>query len=258
MSDKPTSSLFTTETGAPRDTIFADPNAPLTDFRFDEKTAAVFDDMVGRSVPFYDEIQRMIAEIAGDFAVPGTTLFDLGCSTATTLLQLDRAVVPGVRFVGIDNSPDMLSKGRHKLETAGLTRAYELKLGDLNHDRVVENASVVVVNLTLQFVRPLYRERVLRWIYEGLGEQGCLLLVEKQTLSASMLNRLFIRYYYDLKRRNGYSDVEIAQKREALENVLIPYRPEENRALLESIGFTHVEEFFRWYNFAGIVAVKSG
>ena len=171
-------------------------------------------------------------------------------------MQLDRVVDPGVRFVGVDNSADMLNKGRHKLELAGLTRAYELNLADLNRDRVVENASVVVMNLTLQFVRPLYRERVLRWIFEGLGDQGCLILVEKQTLSASMLNRLFIRYYYDMKRRNGYSEVEIAQKREALENVLIPYRPEENRALLESIGFTPVEEFFRWYNFAGIVAVK--
>ena len=83
------------DSNTPRDTIFADPEAPLTDFRFDEKTAAVFDDMVGRSVPFYAEIQRMIAEIAGDFAIPGTTLFDLGCSTATSLLQLDRVVDPG-------------------------------------------------------------------------------------------------------------------------------------------------------------------
>lgn len=240
-----------------RDAIFDDTTSGSKDFKFDAKTASVFDDMVGRSVPFYDEMQRMIAEQAGDFAVPGTQLFDLGCSTATTLLALDGAVDSGVRFVGVDNSREMLDKAQLKLEAAGVSRAYELKVADLNIDRVVENASVVVMNLTLQFLRPLHRERVIRWIYEGLTDQGCLLLVEKQTLSASLLNRLFIRYYYDMKRRNGYSEVEIAQKREALENVLIPYRPEENRLLLQSIGFGYVEEFFRWYNFAGIIAVKT-
>jgi tRNA (cmo5U34)-methyltransferase len=238
------------------DALFATPTDSVSDFRFDEKTVAVFDDMVGRSVPFYDEIQRMITELAADFAVPGTRLFDLGCSTGTTMLALDRAISPHVGFVGIDNSQDMLDKARLKLGQAGVTRDYDLQLQDLNQDRIVDNASVVVMNLTLQFVRPLHRERALRWIYEGLGSQGCLLLVEKQTLSASLLNRLYIDHYYAMKRRKGYSDIEIAQKREALENVLIPYRPEENRALLQSIGFVYVEEFFRWYNFAGIIAVK--
>lgn len=241
-----------------RDRLFATVGAAAADFRFDRRTAAVFDDMVGRSVPYYDEIQRMVAELAGDFAVPGSVLYDLGCSTGTTLIHLDRTVSPHVGFVGVDNSADMLDKARLKLAAAGFARECELKQGDLDHQRVVENASVVVMNLTLQFIRPLHRERALRWIYDGLREQGCLLLVEKQTLSASFLNRLFIQHYYDLKRRNGYSDVEIAQKREALENVLIPYRPEDNRALLQGIGFGHVEEFFRWYNFAGIVAVKMG
>jgi tRNA (cmo5U34)-methyltransferase len=238
------------------DQMFSDQSSGGADFRFDRKTAAVFDNMVSRSVPFYDEIQRMSGEIAADFAVEGSNLFDLGCSTGTTLLYLDRAVAPSVRFVGVDNAPDMLAKARDKLREQGLTRPCELVLADLHREPVVENAAVVVMNLTLQFIRPLYRERVLRNIHGGLNDQGCLILVEKQTMPDSLLNRLFIRYYYDMKRRHGYSEVEIAQKREALENVLIPYRPEENRELLKAVGFKYVEEFFRWYNFAGLIAVK--
>ncbi len=240
-----------------RDSLFADESSKPEDFRFDAKTVAVFDDMVSRSVPAYHEIQRMVTELALDFAVPGTRLFDLGCSTGTTLLLLDKVLPANVGFVGIDNSQEMLDKARLKLASTGTNRHIELAIRDLNRDRIVENASVVIMNLTLQFVRPLNREKALRWIYEGLDDQGCLLLVEKQTPSASLLNRLFIDHYYAFKRRNGYSDIEISQKREALENVLIPYRPEENRELLHNIGFTHVEEFFRWYNFAGIIAMKT-
>jgi tRNA (cmo5U34)-methyltransferase len=226
------------------------------DFQFDGKTAAVFDDMISRSVPLYEEIQRMIGEIAADFARPETNLFDLGCATGASLLELDPLIDPAVRFVGVDSSPDMLEKARQKLAACPSGREFDLFTADLHQAQVVENASVVVMNLTLQFIRPLYRERVVRNIVAGLEDQGCLILVEKLTLGDSLFNRLFIRYYYDLKKRQGYSESEIAHKREALENVLIPYRPEENRELLAAAGFHHVEEFFRWYNFSGLIAVK--
>lgn len=237
-----------------RDEIFAEPTRP-TDFRFDDKTAAVFDDMVSRSVPFYGEMQRMATEIAADFAVEDTNLYDLGCATGTTLLALDPVVSPSVQFVGVDNSDDMLEKARQKL-TPRLTRPFKLMQADLNQGLIVEHASVVVMILTLQFVRPLYRTRVMENIVRGLNDQGCLILVEKLTVADSLLNRLFIKYYYDLKRRNGYSAMEIAQKREALENIMIPYRLEENRELLRSVGFKHLDVFFRWYNFCGVLAVK--
>jgi tRNA (cmo5U34)-methyltransferase len=110
--------------------------------------------------------------------------------------------------------------------------------------------------LTLMFVRPLNRERLVRDIYAGLNPNGCLLLVEKVLGEGSLFNRLFIERYYAFKRRMGYSELEISQKREALENVLIPYRLQENRDMLMRAGFSQVEVFFRWYNFAGIVAVK--
>jgi tRNA (cmo5U34)-methyltransferase len=238
------------------DHLFADPEATPNDFHFDQKTAAVFDDMVSRSVPFYHEFQRMTGEIAADFAVEGTNLFDLGCATGTTLLALDPVINPGVRFVGVDNSQEMLDKARAKLKERKVNRPVQLIISDLHREQLVENASVVVMILTLQFVRPLYREKVIRNIWNGMHDQACLILIEKLTFDDSLFNRLFIQYYYDMKRRNGYSEVEISQKREALENVLIPYRYEENCELLRSVGFKHTEEFFRWYNFSGIVAVK--
>lgn len=238
-----------------RDRVFAE-QKPQTDFKFNAQTAQVFDDMVSRSVPFYDEMQRMATEIAADFAVPGSNLYDLGCSTATTLLALDPVLDPGVRFVGVDNSDDMLAKAKAKMQAAGVTRAYELKNADLHKGQIVENASVAMLLLTLQFVRPLYRDRMVADIVRGMNDRGCLILIEKLTSEDTLFNRLFIKYYYEMKRRHGYSEVEIAQKREALENVLIPYRLEENIEMLKGAGFKSVEVFFRWYNFCGIVAIK--
>lgn len=246
-----------TDSATPRrDQVFATTGERLSDFRFNREVATVFDDMVGRSVPFYDEIQRMIVEVAADFARPGTRLYDLGCSTATTLAALDARVKPDVDFVGVDNSAPMLAQARSKLDALGSSRKLELICADLHEGPAIENASVVCLILTLQFVRPLHRERLIRRVAEGLLDGGCLLLVEKVTSSNTTLNRLFIDYYYELKRRNGYSELEITRKREALENVLIPYRMEENRKLLLDAGFTHVEEMFRWYNFSTSIAIK--
>ena len=257
MSDAPKNPrLELAASGLTQDQVFTDPSSAGVDFQFDGKTAAVFDDMVERSVPMYGEIQRLTTELAGDFAVPRTRLYDLGCSTGTTLLNLDATLPPEVSFVGVDNAPEMLAKARAKFTQRGVSREVDFVTADLQRDRVVEDASVVIILLTLQFIRPLNREHVIRRIYEGMRDQGALILVEKIIVDNGMFNRLFIRHYYDLKRRNGYSDSEIANKREALENVLIPYRPEENVALLRDAGFNHVEEFFRWYNFSGLVAVK--
>ena len=238
------------------DALFAEPRALPADFVFDSETVSVFDNMVDRSVPFYQEIQRMTGEIAADFAVPGTSLYDLGCSTATTMLVLDKIVHPDVVFVGMDNSQDMLEKALLKMEASGTKRNYQLLHNDLHDNLFITNASVVTMVLTLQFVRPMYRAQILQNIYDGLQEGGCLILVEKVTSANTLINRLFIQHYYEFKKRNNYSDMEISQKREALENILIPYRPEENRELLLKTGFQHVEEFFRWYNFSAIVAVK--
>jgi len=238
-----------------RDEVYRN-DRQVGDFKFNEEVAAVFDDMVTRSVPFYDEMQRMVRELVADFAAPKTNVYDLGCSTGTTFLLLDEVVDPAASFVGIDNSADMLAKCRGQLESRGVCRPYELCCHDLNQGIAIDNASVVLMILTLQFVRPLHRDKLIADIYRGLNTNGCLVLVEKVLGEDSLFNRLFIKYYYDLKRRNGYSDLEITQKREALENVLVPYKLLENRELLLRVGFRYVDVFFKWYNFCALVAVK--
>ncbi len=239
-----------------RDEVYRESRPAIEDFRFDRAVVRVFDDMVSRSVPFYGETQRMLVELARDFAVPGTAVYDFGCSTGTTFLNLHPALDPSIRFVGIDNSREMLEQCRTKLAAHGVDRPVELQCADLNEGAVVENASVAMLVLTLQFIRPLQRERLVRNIYDGLRPDGCLLLVEKVLGEESLFNRLFIKHYYEMKRSNGYSDTEIAQKREALENVLIPYKLLENRELLLRTGFRAVDVFFKWYNFCGIVALR--
>lgn len=239
-----------------KDRIFKEKRELIENFNFGKETAEVFDDMLDRSVPFYAEVQRMMGEIATDFAVPGTNLYDLGCSTGTTLLWLDRSLPEDINFVGVDSSPEMLDQARKKLAEHGFTRPHELVCQNLDNGVAIVNASVVVMNLTLQFIRPLYRDRLIQGIANGTNAGGCLLLVEKVLGQDSTLNRLFIKYYYDFKKRNGYSEMEIAQKREALENVLIPYHFEENRELLLRNGFKACDVFFRWYNFCGMLAIK--
>lgn len=239
-----------------KDTVFQAHIDRISDFAFNESVATVFDDMVSRSVPFYDEIQRMVVELAARFAEQDTNIYDLGCSTATTLALLHEALPVCAHLHGVDTSAQMLAEARRKLENARLQDSIALHCTDVDGGVQIENASVVMLVLTLQFVRPLNREKVVADIYAGLNDGGCLLLVEKVLGGSPMFNRLFIECYYDFKRRMGYSELEISQKREALENVLIPYRVQENCDLLRRCGFREVDVFFKWNNFAGFMAVK--
>ncbi|HYM92700.1 MAG TPA: carboxy-S-adenosyl-L-methionine synthase CmoA [Chitinophagaceae bacterium] len=238
------------------DKVFKDEIEKVSDFKFGAGVAKVFDDMVNRSVPFYGEMQRMLAELAADHVKKGSVVYDLGCSTGTTLIAMNTMVSTEIKFIGVDDSEEMLSKCRSKLMEIGFARDYELRCADLNQGVKFNNASVVVLCLTLQFVRPVHRDQLLKDIYNGLNNGGVLILVEKILAEDSLFNRDFINYYYNYKRRNNYSELEIAQKREALENVLVPYKLSENITLLRDTGFNHCEIFFKWYNFAGIVATK--
>lgn len=239
-----------------KDEVFKSDIEKASDFKFGANVAKVFDDMVNRSVPYYGEIQRMMAELAADHAREETFVYDLGCSTGTTMIGMDTMVTPNIKFIGVDDSQEMLDKCKSKLMELGFSRPYELRCTDLGQGIKIENASVVVLCLTLQFVRPINRERLLQDIYDGLNPGGVLILVEKILAEESNFNRDFINYYYNYKRRNNYSEMEISQKREALENVLVPYKLSENITLLRDKGFAHCEVFFKWYNFAGLIAVK--
>lgn len=239
-----------------KDEVFKDQIGKPGDFKFGATVAKVFDDMVSRSVPFYGEIQRMIAELAADHAKENSLVYDLGCSTGTTMIGMHTVVNQDIRFIGLDDSEEMLDKCKSKLIELGFSRPYELLCADLGQSIKIENASVVVICLTLQFVRPIYRGQLIKNIFEGLNKGGVLILVEKILAEESNFNRDFIKYYYNYKRRNNYSEMEISQKREALENVLIPYKLSENIALLRDQGFEHCEVFFKWNNFAGLIAQR--
>ena len=239
-----------------KDQVFKEEIIKPTDFKFGSEVASVFDDMVNRSVPFYGEIQRMIAEQSASYATPGSNVYDLGCATGATLIGLNSVLADDIGFVGIDDSQEMLDKCRAKLEAASIKRPYELQIADLDQAFEMGSASLAILCLTLQFVRPINRTKLLTTICDGLQEGGALILVEKILAEDSDISREFIEHYYNYKRRNHYSEMEISQKREALENVLIPYKLSENIAMLHEAGFAHCEVFFKWYNFVGMLAVK--
>lgn len=240
-----------------KDKLFAARLGTKEDFQFNSSTAAVFDDMLRRGVPYYDEVQRMTAELAARLAQKNSTVCDLGCSTGTTLLLLSQKITdPGIKLVGVDNSAAMLAEAARKLKKHGVLSRCSLQCADLNRKLEFKRAGVHILNLTLQFIRPLRRPALLKRLRDSLVRGGGCIVIEKVLSRDTALNRLYIDLYYDFKRRHGYSKLEIAQKREALENVLIPYTIDENIELLKKAGFSHVDTFFEWYNFAGFIALK--
>lgn len=241
-----------------RDDLFRDAAFEGADFAFDARVAAVFDDMITRSIPFYDEQQRMLIELARRYAAPGADIHDLGCATATTLIRMARALPDAGRLVGHDNAPDMLRQARERIAAEGLVDRIELRHGDLERPGALklDGAGLVLCGWTLQFIRPMQREALVRRIHAVLPEGGALLVTEKVLSNCRELNRDFIDFYYAFKARSGYSGTEIHRKREALENVLVPYRIDENRALFRRCGFRAVDTFFQWFNFAGFLCVK--
>jgi len=230
------------------------------DFAFDERVAQVFDNMVSRSVPFYNEIQRIQADLIMDFLPEESgVVCDLGCSTGTTIEHLTRhsGCPANARFIGYDNSESMLDKARLKLSEQIAAERVSLNFADLSCLPELPHCHAVILNWTLQFVRPIDRENLLKNIYGALRPGGILLLSEKILGTDPVLNRLYIDHYLQFKKsQSGYTDAENQRKREALENVLIPYRLDENYALLERAGFKRMDTYFQWFNFVCILAVK--
>ena len=234
--------------------------ARVEDFAFDERVAKVFDNMVSRSVPFYNEVQRIQSDLIMDFLPEEAgVVCDLGCSTGTTLEYLTRhpKCPESTHFIGYDNSESMLDKARDKLSAPLAAGKVSLITADLSHLPPLPACNVVILNWTLQFVRPIDREQLLKDIYQALKPGGIILLSEKILVNDPVLNRLYIDHYLQFKiSQSGYTDHENQRKREALENILIPYRLDENYQLLERAGFARIGTYFQWFNFACLIAVK--
>jgi tRNA (cmo5U34)-methyltransferase len=242
-------------TGSAKDTIF-NVDSVEEDFVFNERVVEVFDDMLDRSIPFYRQVIDAEAQLLNEFLDPGDTVYDLGCSTGTTLLEFSRLLEnKGLQFVGIDNSAPMLDKARRKSELYSKQESLSFSLEDItafDHP----GAGGIILNYTLQFIRPLQREAFLQRLFHNLRPGGIILISEKVINHDRRLNREYIDIYHRFKRTRGYSELEIAKKREALENVLIPFSIEENKTMLKNSGFVSVETYFQWFNFTSFIAIK--
>lgn len=226
------------------------------DFTFNEQVAEVFDDMVNRSVPLYATVIDAVARLLNRKQQQQLTVYDLGCSTGTTLLELSRRLEhESLQLIGIDNAPAMVTRARRKAAMFSKTDILSFREDDIS-TCTLENADVILCNYTLQFTRPVVRQALVQRFFEALPEGG-LLIVSEKVLANGPFNRQFIEIYHDFKRQQGYSELEISAKREALENVLVPFSMEENLDLLRQAGFSHVEVFCKWFNFASMAAWKN-
>jgi tRNA (cmo5U34)-methyltransferase len=235
------------------DQLFSKPLSAPSAFRFDEDVVKVFPDMIERSVPGYATTLGTIRELAERCLQDGDRAYDLGSSLgAATLAMAAGAKGHDVELIGVDNSEAMLQECRHRL---GDLPASTWQLGDIREFKL-KPCAMVVLNFTLQFVDPGYRGEILRRIYTALRPGGLLVLSEKLHFADHRLNQAMIDLHHEFKRANGYSDLEIAQKRNALENVLIPDTLQQHLERLQSAGFTSAEQWYQCFNFASILAVK--
>lgn len=233
-----------------RDRLYAQQRHEVHDFVFDDAVAAVFPDMLARSIPGYAAIIGMIELMAAEHAQPRTCLYDLGCSLGAASLALhagsgDRRC----RIIAVDNAPAMLARARRNLSGRGI----EWVCSDLREVRI-EKASMVVLNFTLQFVPLEQRLKLLQGIRAGLLPGGLLVLSEKVRGETPAADRQLLAMHHAFKRANGYSDLEISQKRTALENVLLPEPISTHKQRLDRAGFAGCDVWFQCFNFVSMVA----
>lgn len=234
-----------------QDDIFKKPISKQ--FEFNEEVAGVFDDMISRSIPGYENILDLTQKALLEYVKEGA-ITDIGCSTANLLIALAaNAKEKNVKLIGIDDSEHMLRIAGKK------AAAYEADIEFLCIDAVngeLPKSKAFVANFTLQFIRPMIREELVQKIFDSLEEGGVFLFAEKLISEDKGLNKFLIDSYHGYKKERGYSELEIMRKREALENVLVPYSEDENKTLCKKAGFYHVETLFKWCNFALFIALK--
>ena len=239
-----------------QDQVYATPKSMIVDFAFDETVAKVFPDMIRRSVPGYETIIALTGLLAEQYVQPESHCYDLGCSLgAATLAMRGRIRQPRVRIIAVDNAEAMTSRCQQHVREAGEGVEVEVVCADIQ-DVVIENASVVVLNFTLQFIEPSARLALVEKIYTGLHPGGVLLVSEKIAFANEAEQQRMDALHIAFKKANGYSDLEISQKRSALENILIPDTLEQHYDRLQSAGFNSIDNWFRCINFVSLLAVK--
>lgn len=232
-----------------RDKIFE--NKIEKNFEFDDDVVSVFDDMLSRSIPFYKENLELIIDFVQLYLKPNSSILDIGCSTANTLLRLHEN--GNFKLSGLDNSLSMINLAKQK------AKAYNADIDflceDLNMVKL-NKYDCILSNYTLQFIRPLKRQEIINKIYESINHEGIFILSEKIIYQNLKANKIFTDLYLKFKKQNGYSEFEIAQKRQALENVLVPFNDKENENMLKNAGFKEVANIFKWNNFTTYIGFK--
>ena len=239
-----------------QDKLFAKRRVTTSGFRFDENVVRVFPDMISRSVPGYELIVPMIGMLARRYAQAGSNIYDLGCSLGAASLSIAMAAKEkDLKIIALDNSRAMVDRCRQVVEDSNLSIPVEVRLEDLQQ-AVIENASIVVLNFTLQFVEPGYRQSLIERIAHGLRPGGALIISEKICFEDESTQADQTDWYYDFKRTQGYSDMEISQKREALENVLQPDTEQRHIERLQQAGLTRPRRWFQCFSFASYIAFR--
>ena len=240
-----------------KDTLYANPLDNIADFAFDQSVVDVFPDMIKRSVPGYATIMHMIGQLAERYCQSDSRCYDLGCSLgAATLAMRHRIHAANVEIVAVDNSPDMIARCQQVIDADSAEVPVTLVEEDITASPI-ENASVVVLNFTLQFVPVEKRQALLQNIYHGMVPGGVLVISEKLAFDDAQHQALMTEFHHYFKKTNGYSALEIAQKRNAIEHVLIPETFETHKQRLESIGYKGTELWFQCFNFASFIAFKA-
>lgn len=239
-----------------QDMLYANPLAQVSQFAFDQNVVDVFPDMIKRSVPGYATIINMIGNLAERYAQPNSTCYDLGCSLgAATLSMRHRIRAANCNIIGVDNSAAMIARCQQVIAADSGEIAVTLLQGNIQ-DIALNDASMAVLNFTLQFIPVDERLPVLRNIHTGLLPNGVLILSEKVCFDDEPHQQLMTELHHNFKRANGYSDLEIAQKRTAIENYLVPETLDAHRQRLRQAGFHSVDVWFQCFNFASIIAIK--
>lgn len=240
------------------DRVFAKRQKEIKKFQFNNIVAEVFDDMVTRSIPIYFEVHRLICDLLTHHLTSGGRVYDLGCSTGSTILNIHKWAqknnIEDILLIGVDNSQAMIKQCTAKWESEKVLGAIAL-CQDLDQIKL-EKCDIVIMNYTLQFISPQKRLKLVRKIHKALRPGGIFILSEKLKSNNEVVDKELIKLYYDFKRRNGYSELEISQKREALEKVLIPWTSEKQLKLLKTAGLIKSEMIFRWYNFGTFIGIK--
>lgn len=239
-----------------KDSLFSSPIEQIGDWTFDEKVAEVFPDMIKRSVPGYSNILAMIGMLAKRFITPSSNIYDLGCSLGAATLSIRRNIVHNdCTIFAIDNSPAMIERCKTHLRAYKGITPVEVICADINEIEM-HNASMIVLNFTLQFLTPENRQLLINKVYQALQPGGILVLSEKFSFDDNIIDELLFEMHYDFKRANGYSELEISQKRSMLENVMITDTFETHQLRLSNAGFTHVNMWYQCFNFGSMIAIK--